>query len=479
MTTAAEFNYQPREQFVDFHQRHQRNALMVCHRRMGKTVGCIGEAVVRAIHSPRPDARYAYVAPFRQQAKEIAWVYLKNMTEGLRSEAPRESELRVKLYNGAWITLYGADNPDALRGLYFDGIILDEFGDMKPSLMGEVILPCLADRLGWLVIIGTAKGRNQFFKYMKTAQDNPDEWYYKMAKASETGLIDKDELERLRRTMGDDKYEQEMECSFDAAIAGAYYADAINKLDKEGRIVRDEHLFEPSQKVHVAADCGLRDTTAWWFWQPRPDGYAIIDYYEASGKYMDHYLHMLYDKGYEYHEIWLPFDAKAKTLATRRSTMEQLRNPYATAQMYADTELANKYPDGTVLPIRQTPKLGIQHGIDAVRSTLPRCYFDGKNCASGLDALRSYQRQYHEHTDAFSDTPLHNWASNGADAFRYLSLVAQRSVAMAAERDFDPNMPDTYGLGQQGQSGVGLQLQQLFEDRERGNGNRYDIIRIR
>ena len=121
----VEFQYNPREQFVDFHRRHQRNALMVCHRRMGKTVGCIGDLTVRALHTLKPDARYGYVAPFRQQAKEIAWVYLKNMTEGIRVEAPRESELRVKLPNDAWITLYGADNPDALRGLYFDGLILD------------------------------------------------------------------------------------------------------------------------------------------------------------------------------------------------------------------------------------------------------------------------------------------------------------------------------------------------------------------
>ena len=476
---AADFHYQPRSQFIDFHQRHQRNALMVCHRRMGKTVGCIGEAVVRALHTTKSDARYAYVAPFRQQAKEIAWVYLKNMTEGLRSEAPRESELRVKLYNGSWITLYGADNPDALRGLYFDGIILDEFGDMKPSLMGEVILPCLADRLGWLVIIGTAKGRNQFYKYMQLAQTNPDEWFFKLARASETKLIPQDELDRLKETMGEDKYEQEMECSFDAAIAGAYYADAINKLDKEGHLVRNERLYEPGQKVHVTADVGLRDTTAWWFFQPRPEGIAVIDYYEAHGKYMDHYLHMLYDKGYDYHEIWLPHDAKAKTLATRRSTMEQLRHPHLTANMYADPDLARKYPDGAIMPVRTTPKLSIQHGIDAVRAMLPRCWFDADQCLTGLDALRSYQRQYHEHSDAFSDTPLHNWASNGADAFRYLSIVGQQATAMESDRPPETELPDAWQLGQPGQPKVGLTLDQLFKDNERGSNRQYDIIRIR
>ena len=87
---------------------------MVCHRRMGKTVGCVGDLVVRGLHTQKSDARFAYVAPFRQQAKEIAWTYLKNMTEGIRAEKPRESELRIKLHNGAWVTLYGADNPDEI-----------------------------------------------------------------------------------------------------------------------------------------------------------------------------------------------------------------------------------------------------------------------------------------------------------------------------------------------------------------------------
>lgn len=479
MTAAQAFSYEPREQFHDFHQRHQRNALMVCHRRMGKTVACIGEAVVRALHTPKRDARYGYVAPFRQQAKEIAWQYLKNMTEGLRDGPPRESELRVKLYNGAWITLYGADNPDAMRGLYFDGIVLDEYGQMKPSLMSEVVLPCLADRAGWLVIIGTMKGRNQFYKKMKEAQANPDDWFFKMARASETGILPPEELERLRESMGEDKYEQEMECSADAAIQGAYYGDALNRLRREGKMIRGERLYEPSQKVHVAADCGLRDTTAWWFFQPRPDGYAIIDYHEASGKYMDYYLHMLYDKGYDYHAIWLPFDAKAKTLATRRSTMEQLRNPHSTAQMYADTELARKYPDGSILPVRQTPKLAIQHGIDAVRAVLPRCYFDYDLCEDGIDALGAYQRMYHEHTDSFSDTPLHNWASNAADGFRYLSVVAQQSVAMESDKPIMGELPDAYRLGHPQQEGVGLKLESLFEDHERGTKRRYDILRVR
>ena len=414
--------YQPRPQFEDFHRRTQRNALMVCHRRMGKTVGCVGDLVVRALHTTKQDARFGYVAPFRQQAKEIAWTYLKNMTEGLRFEKPRESELRVKIRNlhgnEVWITLYGADNPDALRGLYFDGLILDEFGDMKPSLMGEVILPCLADRQGFMVLIGTAKGRNQFYEY-KCEAERDDSWFYKNQKASETKIIPDDELARLRQVMGKEQYEQEMENNFDAALPGRFYADVVNEMFESGRITPDD-LYDPSQRVHVSADVGLRDSTAWWFWQPRSDGFAVIDYYENSGVHVDHYLGVLHERGYEYEAIWLPHDAKAKTLATRRSTVEQLRVPSSVRP--------DLFSGGDVLPIRMVPKLSIQHGIDAVRMMLPRCYIStARGCDRGLDCLRSYRRQWHEHTQTYSDKPLHDWASNGADGFRYFSLAAGQS----------------------------------------------------
>jgi hypothetical protein len=443
--------YQPRPQFEDFHRREQRNALMVCHRRMGKTVGCVGDLVVRALHTSKQDGRFGYVAPFRQQAKEIAWTYLKNMTEGLRSEKPRESELRVKLVTGAWITLYGADNPDALRGLYFDGLILDEFGDMKPSLMGEVILPCLADRQGFMVLIGTAKGRNQFYEYKLIAETSED-WFYKNQKASETGIIPADELDRLRAVMGEAQYAQEMENDFDAALPGRYYADVVNELQESGRITEDD-LYDPSQKVHVAADVGLRDSTAWWFWQPRPDGIAVIDYYENSGVHVDHYLGVLKEKGYEYAEIWLPSDAKAKTLATKRSTMEQFRVPSSVRP--------DLYDGGEVLPMRLVPKLSIQHGIDAVRMMLPQCYIStARGCARGLDCLRSYRRQWHEHTQSYSDTPLHDWSSHGADGFRYLSIVAKKSVGEMA--DVVPQEE-------------GVTLNELFEANESW---RSDVIRI-
>lgn len=451
----VKFDYAPRDLFVDFHNRPNRWALMVVHRRGGKTVACVADLILKAIYTKKTNARFAYIAPFRQQAKEIAWQYLKDMTEGLRSEAPRESELRVKLYNGAWITLYGADNPDALRGLYFDGAILDEFGDMKPSLLGEVILPTLTDRKGWLAIIGTSKGRNQFYTAARKAEVS-DEWFYKMARASETGLIPAKDLSEIEQQMTPEEYAQEMECSFDAAVKGTYYAHHINHASSQGRIV-NQSLYDPEQKVSIAADLGYSDSSAWWFWQRRPDGYAIIDFFQSSGKDLKFYLLMLLERNYPIDTIWLPHDAKARTLQTGRSTIEQLYRPH--------TLLPDKYPPEARLPLRIVPKLAVQHGIDAVRQILPLCYFDQTRCFEGIEALRSYRRQWHEHSQTFSDRPLHDWASDPADAFRYFALVAGKSRGQAAEHHLNRAPREDRSLPA-ATPGPKITLNELFEGQQ-------------
>jgi hypothetical protein len=396
---------------------------MVVHRRGGKTVACVHDLVIKALYTQKTNARFGYVAPFRQQAKEIAWTYLKDATEGLRDGPPRESELRVKLPNGAWITLYGADNPDALRGVYFDGLILDEFGDMRPSLMGEVIMPTLADRKGWMAVIGTPKGRNQFFELARKAETDPN-WYFKHLPASTSGILSESDLDEIRLEMSKEEYEQEMECSFEAALKGTYYTTLMNDAKAQGRMGQ-ESLYDPEQKVFVAADLGYSDTCAWWFWQPRQDGMALIDYYQSEGKDLKHYLEMLAQKQYDYQEIWLPHDAKAKTLQTGRSIVEQLLFPYRLCPQF--------YPANTKMPIRIVPKLKVQDGIEAARLVIPSCWFDLTNCFQGIEALRNYRRQYHEHTQTFSNTPLHDWSSNGSDAFRYFALVCKGSKGQSAE----------------------------------------------
>jgi phage terminase large subunit len=405
--TEVTFEYEPRAQFEPLHLRSERWACMVVHRRGGKTVACINELITRASYTNKKNARYAYVAPFYRQAKDVAWEYLKEFGGGVIVKV-RESELRVELFNGAWITLYGADNPDTLRGLYLDGVVLDEYGDCRPSLWGTVVLPCLADRKGWAVFIGTPKGKNHFHKVYKRSQAE-DGWYSLTLKSSESGLIDEDELKELKAQMTPEEYMQEMECDFEAAVKGTYYASRIQEMEHSGQIGPDVAKYDPAYKVSVASDLGKSDSTACWFYQKLPSGISIIDYHEAQGKELSYYFSMFDNKGYDYDEIWLPHDAKAHTLSTKMSTAEQFIEHFKL-----------NHPDACVAVV---PKLAVQHGIDAVRKLLQVVLINSVLCYGGVEALRAYRRSYNELTKAFLEKPFHDWSSNGADGIRYLALV--------------------------------------------------------
>ena len=414
---------------------------MVCHRRAGKTVACVNDLIARAVYTQKKNARFGYIAPFYRQAKEIAWEYLKEYA-GEASVKAKESSLSVELFNGAKIQLFGADNPDSLRGLYFDGIILDEFGDCRPSLWGTSVLPTLSDRKGWAVFIGTPKGKNHFFEMWERAEQAGN-WFHFMLKASMSGLLDAEELAEMRAQMTEEEYQQEFECDFTAAVRGTYYASLINKLDEAGHFTTVP--WDPTQPVQAVSDLGYTDSTAWWFWQYRPDGVAVIDYYEAEGKSLAHYFDVLRNKPYTYEHLYLPHDARAKTLQTGRSTIEQFKDHF------------HKKDDPL---IQIVPNLKKQHGIDAARKMLPHCWFDAEATKDGVDGLKSYRRKWDEVRKVFSNEPMHDWASNPSDAFRYLCLVAserimpKKQIVTLEDQIKKLNEPPRY------------HLEELFADRE-------------
>lgn len=401
-------DYDPRPHFIPFHQRNQRFSCIVAHRRCGKTVGCVNDIVPRALYNTKKHPRYGYIAPTYRQGKEIAWMYLKDATKDVCKRV-RESELSVELINGAKITIFGADNPDSLRGLYFDGVILDEYGDMRPSLWGEVILPTLIDRKGWAVFIGTPKGKNHFFDVLQRAQSNPDEWFSLVLDVTQTGLFSDEEVETFRKQMSDEQFRQEFMCDFTAAITGAYYGKLLEQpIEGPG--------YTPDLPVLVSADLGYTDSTALWFWQEYPDGEVLIDYEEADNEPLSYYFNLLRYKQYDYDKIWLPHDAVAKTLQTGRSTVEQF--------------LAEEFP------VRIVPRLAVQHGIDAARKIIPGLRWDLKNprVVQGIDTLRSYHRQYDEINKIYRDIPHHDWTSHCADAFRGFALVCKRATIQPVEK---------------------------------------------
>jgi hypothetical protein len=400
-----EIDYWPRKVFWDFHTRQQRWAVIVAHRRCGKTVACINDLLLRAINEGKDNARYAYIAPYYAQAKSIAWDYLMRYSEPVRVNH-NISELWVELMNGSRIRLFGGDSPDSLRGNYLDGVIIDEMADTKPSLWGEVIRPLLSDRRGWAVFIGTPKGHNTFYDIHQYATLNPNEWYSKVLRASQTNIIDQEELDDALKLMTIDQYQQEFECSFEASIIGAIYGVEMRLLTDANRITKVEcdTLFP----VHTSWDLGFNDATAIFWWQVVHGEIRVLDYHEAHGQPIIYYANQIKERPYEYGTHWLPHDARAKTLASGgKSIIEQI---------------FDKLPKES---FKIVPNLSLQDGIQASRMALSRTWFDAMKCSEGIECLRQYQREYDEDKKVFRDKPRHDWTSHGSDAFRMLAVAWQ------------------------------------------------------
>lgn len=391
----VDLGYEPREPFRRFHARKQRWACMVIHRRAGKTVACVMDLLDAALRTTKPDARFAYIAPTFTQAKDVAWLYLKRFTAPIAGVDQRESDLSIILPNKARIRLYGAETYDRMRGLYFDGVVLDEVADMDPRAWSEVIRPALADRAGWAAFIGTSKGRNDFWQRWNDAQGDPT-WFTLMLKASESGLLSADELADMRKTMSEEEYQQEMECSFDAAVKGAYYGRLLDDALQEGRICSVPH--DPAAKVDTWWDLGIGDSTAIWFVQQVGREVHVIDHHEMTGEGLPYYAKVLASKPYVYGRHMVPHDANARELGTGKSRVE-------TAAALG-------------LKFSVQPRLDVDDGINAVRMTIPKCWFDADKCRVGLESLRMYRKDYDDKMKVFRDKPRHDWTSHSADAFR-------------------------------------------------------------
>jgi phage terminase large subunit len=397
--------YRPRSQFVPYHNRAERFAKIVAHRRFGKTVGCINDKIRAALTNTRenPPPRYAYVAPTYTQAKDVAWGYLKRYASAVPGIKTSESELWTEFPNGARIRLYGADNYERMRGLYFDDVTIDEPAQIDPRAWPEVIRPTLADFNGGATFIGTPRGRDWFYKIDRLDDGTLDPQYFRMTlKASETSVIAPDELASLKAGMSEEQYAQEFECSFEAAVVGAYYGKAMAQAEADKRITGVP--YEAAAQVWTAWDLGIRDATAIWFAQMVGREIRIIDYYEASGADLAHYVQELGRRPYVYGGHIVPHDAQAKELGTGKSRLEVLESLGMRSV--------------TVAPMHR-----VEDGINAVRMALPKCWFDAAKCSRGIDALKLYRSEYDDKLQAFKPRPVHDWASHGADAFRYLAMA--------------------------------------------------------
>lgn len=283
-------------------------AVLVCHRRFGKSVGCINELIKKALENKKRAPQYCYLGPFRNQAKLIAWEYLKYYSRAVPGVKINESELFVEfpsLYKnspGAKIMIVGADKPDRLRGIYLDGCVLDEYAQVKQNVYGEIIVPALADRNGFAYFVGTPKGQNQFYdRYLKALKD--DRYFVCCYRADETNVLTAEQIDGMKKEMTDIEIQQELLCDFTASAANIVIpidlvteaaARNITQDQVEGAISvmgvdvarfgdddtvithRQGLCCHPQIKLHGLSTMEVASAVAAHYWKIKPDA-IIVD----------------------------------------------------------------------------------------------------------------------------------------------------------------------------------------------------------
>lgn len=412
--------YKPREHFKPLHASKKRFKFVVAHRRAGKSVSEINELIKRALQNEReyPPPRYAYVGPSFAQTKDLIWGYAKHYTAPLPGVKISEGDLQLTLPNGATITLYGgAAAYERMRGLYFDGIVLDEFPLLNPAVFSTVVRPCLADYRGFAIISGTSNGDDHFHELKKRNQNDPN-WDFFIIPVNETDALHPDEVLEMTKDMTPEEYAREMLCSFDAPVEGSYYAEMMNRAELEGRITSVPH--DPAAQVFTWWDLGISDAMPVWFVQKAGGELHVIDHLEVTGKGIPEVLQMVngtwvnpqtneippevqHRQRYVFGAHVTPHDIEARELGTGKSRYEIM------------TSLVGN------TPVFIAPGLSIEDGIAAVRSVIPLAWFDKVRTEQGRSALKNYRKNK-------TGKPIHNWASHSADGFRYGSVALAQTI---------------------------------------------------
>ena len=397
-----EIPYVPRPLQAKLHNDldNHRFAVLNCHRRFGKTILIILHLMKKALTNDKKNPRYYLIGPTFVSIKRVCWDYLKQYASCIPGTTFNETELRCDFATGARIQLLSSEDPDKIRGIYADGVCVDECSQMNPVLWNEIIRPALSDRKGFCYFISTPAGMsNIFYDLYQHAQSDPT-WLAYTAKASETGIIDQEELDAAKAQMGDAKYKQEFECDWIANIEGAVYGEIIKSLEEKKQITRI--AYDPALMVHTAWDLGVDDSTAIVFYQLLGNQILIIDYYENNREGLPHYVQVVKDKDYVYGEHFAPHDIEVTEFSTGKTRREVA------------------YQLGIRFKI--LPKINLEDGIHNLKMVLPKCWFDIENTKPLIDSLRHHHRKYNEKMKMFSNKPVKDWSSHAADAARYMAL---------------------------------------------------------
>lgn len=420
------YNFNPRDQQYPVLKALDsgfKRVIQVWHRRYGKDKVDFNYIIKEAARVP---AQYYYFAPTYEQGRKIIWDNIDNDGFKMLDHIPKalikrvdSTRMLIELTNNSIIQVVGTEDPSKIVGTNPRIAVFTEFSLQNPAVL-DFIMPILMANNGIAIFNFTPRGENHAYELYEYAKTMPDEWFVSFLTVDDTHILSPDALEREKARLfakykDNALFEQEYYCSFSAPIQGAYYAAWIMEAEKEGRI--GNVPYDERVPVDTFWDLGVGDSTAIWFGQTVGREIRMIDYLETSGEGLTYYIRELQKKGYVWGRHVAPHDIEVRELSTGKSRREIARS------LGIDFEIA--------------PKLSIEDGIDAGRSIFKRLWFDKEKCKAGVNALKSYQKVYDEKNQTYKDSPLHNWASHGADAFRYFAVAHEEIV------DQDPLPDDT------------------------------------
>ena len=405
---------------IEYFRRGGKHASCIWHRKCGK------DRAATFIESELACKRvglYWHALPNYADARKVIWDAITPDGQRLidASFPPEiikrrsDHEMKLELVNGSIWQPVGADNYNGLVGAFPIHITWSEFALMHPAAR-PMLLPGLAAADGTELVITTPRGYNHAYDLHSYAQNSPS-WYASLLTVHDTGLLSEETLAGLKATMPEELYRQEYLCDWSAANVGSILGRYLEEAEKAGRVRPDVEYDPNGTGIHISADIGRRDTSAWWFWQPCQGGFRLVDYDEDSGldaeEWCDRLALKLSINGYKLERLWLPHDARAKQFSAKHSAMETFLLKFSAAK------------------VRVVPQMKKADYINAARLVIRHCLFASESCKEGLDALRSWQYEFNAETSSFSKEPLHDWASHASEAFCYGAAMLQQDIPVA------------------------------------------------
>ena len=382
--------------------------IMVRHRRAWKDKACFNIIVKKAAEDVWI---YYYVFPTYSQGKKAVWDWIdKDWWKTIKHipdeiiKRKNDTEMKVELINGSIIQIIGSDNVDSIVWTNPIWIVFSEYSLQSPAVW-DFLRPILAENGWWAIFNFTPRWDNHAKELLDMARAN-DKRLVSIQTVLDTKAITPEVLEEERKEIilknwSDAIFQQEYYCSFDAWIAGNYYAEILSELEKNNH--RTVVPYDPWLDVYTVWDLWINDSTAIWFWQRLGKEIRIIDHYENNWEGLSHYVGVLREKWYRYWTMYLPHDAQARSVQTWKTVEEKMYEYW-----FNDIQIV--------------PRLSVLDGINSARAILPYCYFDKDKTERGRKCLKNYHKEFDDKRTAYK-WPEHDWSSHSADAFRYLAVV--------------------------------------------------------